>query len=157
MIQRVQSIYLLIAILCTGATCTGLEFFRFVQANDAVSVNVFGAQTIVDGAASEIYKEVPIYLSAIGLCLFMFMTLMSYKNIKRQLKWVRSLTFLYFLILIASIIYYYFGGTFFFSGAYLKELGIGYTLLVVGFPFCFLAQLGVKKDKKLLDSLNRLR
>jgi hypothetical protein len=157
MIQRVQSIYLFLAILCLGATCTGLEFFRFVQANEIVSLNVFGAQTIVDGATSEIYKEVPIYLSVIGLCLFMFMTLMSYKNIKRQLQWVRSLTFLYFVILIASIVYYYFGGTLFFSGAYLKELGIGYALLVAGFPFCFLAQLGVKKDKKLLDSLNRLR
>ena len=38
-----------------------------------------------------------------------------------------------------------------------RELGLGFFLFVLGFPFCFLAQLGIKRDKKLLDSLNRLR
>ena len=82
---------------------------------------------------------------------------MSYKNIKRQLKWVRSLTFLYFIIVIASMVYFYVGGKVFFKGEFTMELGLGYALLVAGLPFCFLAQLGIKKDKKLLDSLNRLR
>jgi hypothetical protein len=38
-----------------------------------------------------------------------------------------------------------------------RELGLGFFFFVLGFPFCFLAQLGIKRDKKLLDSLNRLR
>ena len=156
MLQRIQTIYFSLVIICLGVTCTGMEFFRFVKGTEFYSFSVYGIQKGVGNDLS-MHKSMPIYLTVIGLCLFSFMTLMSYKNIKRQLKWVRSLTFLYFLILIASIVYYYFGGTLFFGGAYLKELGIGYALLVAGFPFCFLAQLGVKKDKKLLDSLNRLR
>ena len=157
MIQRVQSIYLFLAILCLGATCTGLEFFRFVQSSNAFSFNVFGIEAIIDGSTTEIYKSIPIYLSVIGMCLFMFMTLMSYKDIKRQLKWARSLIFLYFIIVVASMVYFYVGGKVFFKGEFTTELGLGYTLLVAGLPFCFLAQLGIKKDKKLLDSLNRLR
>ena len=57
----------------------------------------------------------------------------------------------------ASIIFYYAGGGIIKEGEYVRELGLGYALLIAGFPFCFLAQLGIKKDKKLLDSLDRLR
>lgn len=156
MIQRVQTIYLFLAIICLGSTCLGLEFFRFVQPNEAFSFSVFGIESLKE-ASSSMFKSIPIYLSVIGLCLFLFMTLMSYKNLKRQLKWARSCTFLYALFVSASIVFYYAGGGFITVGEYVHELGLGYALLIAGFPFCFLAQLGIKKDKKLLDSLDRLR
>jgi len=156
MIQRVQTIYLFLAIICLGSTCMGLEFYRFVQPNEAFTFSVFGIES-VKGDASTIHKSIPIYLSVIGFCLFLFMTLMSYKNLKRQLKWVRSCTFLYAVFVIASIVFYYAGGGIISEGEYVRELGLGYALLIAGFPFCFLAQLGIKKDKKLLDSLDRLR
>jgi len=156
MIQRVQTIYLFLAIICLGSTCLGLEFFRFVQPNEAFSFSVFGIESLKE-ASSSMFKSIPIYLSVIGLCLFLFMTLMSYKNLKRQLKWARSCTFLYALFVSASIVFYYAGGGFITVGEYVRELGLGYALLIAGFPFCFLAQLGIKKDKKLLDSLDRLR
>jgi glucan phosphoethanolaminetransferase (alkaline phosphatase superfamily) len=156
MIQRVQTIYLFLAIICLGSTCLGLEFFRFVQSNEAFSFSVFGIESFKE-TSSTMFKSIPIYLSVIGLCLFLFMTLMSYKNLKRQLKWARSCTFLYTVFVMASIIFYYSGGGILAEGEYLRELGLGYALLIAGFPFCFLAQLGIKKDKKLLDSLDRLR
>ena len=156
MIQRVQTIYLFLAIICLGSTCLGLEFFRFVQSNEAFSFSVFGIESLKE-ASSSMFKSIPIYLSVIGLCLFLFMTLMSYKNLKRQLKWARSCTFLYTVFVLASIIFYNAGGGILAEGEYLRELGLGYALLIAGFPFCFLAQLGIKKDKKLLDSLDRLR
>ena len=156
MIQRVQTIYLFLAIICLGSTCLGLEFFRFVQPNEAFSFSVFGIESLKE-ASSSMFKSIPIYLSVIGLCLFLFMTLMSYKNLKRQLKWARSCTFLYALFVSASIVFYYAGGGFITVGEYVRELGLGYALLIAGLPFCFLAQLGIKKDKKLLDSLDRLR
>ena len=156
MIQRVQTIYLFLAIICLGSTCLGFEFFRFVQSNEAFSFSVFGIESLKE-ASSSMFKSIPIYLSVIGLCLFLFMTLMSYKNLKRQLKWARSCTFLYAVFVLASIVFYYAGGGILAEGEYLRELGLGYALLIAGFPFCFLAQLGIKKDKKLLDSLDRLR
>mgnify|MGYP005675131391 CR=1 FL=1 len=156
MIQRVQTIYLFLAIICLGSTCLGFEFFRFVQSNEAFSFSVFGIESLKE-ASSSMFKSIPIYLSVIGLCLFLFMTLMSYKNLKRQLKWARSCTFLYAVFVLGSIVFYYAGGGIITEGEYVRELGLGYALLIAGFPFCFLAQLGIKKDKKLLDSLDRLR
>mgnify|MGYP005695695153 CR=1 FL=1 len=124
MIQRVQTIYLFLAIICLGSTCLGLEFFRFVQSNEAFSFSVFGIESFKE-TSSTMFKSIPIYLSVIGLCLFLFMTLMSYKNLKRQLKWARSCTFLYAVFVLASIVFYYAGGGIFIEGEYALELGIG--------------------------------
>ncbi|MGB1518015.1 MAG: hypothetical protein ACPG8K_02815 [Crocinitomicaceae bacterium] len=44
-----------------------------------------------------------------------------------------------------------------FAESVTRELGIGFLLFVLGFPFIFLANVAIKRDKKLLDSLNRLR
>ena len=129
MIQRVQTIYLFLAIICLGSTCMGLEFYRFVQPNEAFTFSVFGIES-VKGDASTIHKSIPIYLSVIGFCLFLFMTLMSYKNLKRQLKWARGGTFLYAVFVLASIVFYYVGGGFLTEGAYTRELGFGYALLI---------------------------
>ena len=38
-----------------------------------------------------------------------------------------------------------------------REMGLGYLLFLCGFPFTFLANIGIKRDKNLLDSLDRLR
>jgi hypothetical protein len=43
------------------------------------------------------------------------------------------------------------------KGAVGIELGLGYYLCVVGLPFTYFAFKGVKKDKELLESLDRLR
>ena len=156
MIQRVQTIYLFLAIICLGSTCIGMEYYRIDQPNEAFTLSDIGIASVM-GAASTIHKSIPIYLSVIGFCLFLFMTLMSYKNLKRQLKWARGGTFLYAVFVLASFVFYFVGGGFLTVGAYTRELGFGYALLIAGFPFCFLAQLGIKKDKNLLDNLDRLR
>jgi len=156
MIQRVQSVYFFLAIICLGLTCTGMEFFRFVEGDTYYSFSVYGIQKGVGNELS-MYKAIPLYLSVIGMCLFAFITLMSYKNIKKQLKWARNLFFLYSFILIAIIVFSLISKSYFFESGGEQELGLGYLFLVAGLPFCFLAQIAVKRDKKLLDSLNRLR
>jgi hypothetical protein len=37
------------------------------------------------------------------------------------------------------------------------SLGLGFYLLVLGFPLMLLAVRSINKDKKLIDSVNRLR
>ena len=156
MLQRVQSIYFSLAIICIGATSSGMEFFRFVNGNEFYSFSVYGIQKGLGNDVS-IYKSIPLYLSVIGLCLFAFMTLMSYKNIKRQLKWSRALFFIYLFVVIGFLIFSSLGMSMFLPTEGSLELGKGYLFLILGLPFSFLALLGVKKDKNLLDSLNRLR
>jgi len=36
-------------------------------------------------------------------------------------------------------------------------MGLGFILFVAGFPFTFLANTGIKRDRNLLKSLDRLR
>ena len=38
-----------------------------------------------------------------------------------------------------------------------RENGLGLFLFVAGFPFTFLANTGIKRDKELISSLDRLR
>jgi len=99
----------------------------------------------------------PFFLSVISFILFIFITLMAYKNLNRQFKLARGIFFIYLLLLIAVIIYAVIGGGTLTNEPTKRELGIGFLLFILGFPFSFLAQLGIKRDKKLLDSLNRLR
>ena len=133
-----------------------MEFFRFVQGDEYYLFSVYGIQK-GEGAALSIYNNIPIYLSVIALCLFTFVTLMSYKNIKRQLKWARTLFYLYVFCVIGFLIFSTVGKGMFFESEASQELGLGYLFFVAGLPFSFLALIGVKKDKNLLDSLNRLR
>lgn len=156
MLQRIQTIYFSLVIICLGVTCTGMEFFRFVNGNEFYSFTVYGIQIGVDNAL-KMHNSMPIYLSVIGLCLYTFMTLMSYKNIKRQLKWARGLFYIYLLMVILFLIYSTMGKGMFFENNATQEMGLGYLFFIAGLPFAFLALLGVKKDKNLLDSLNRLR
>jgi hypothetical protein len=38
-----------------------------------------------------------------------------------------------------------------------RQLAAGFFLFVAGLPFLFMANLSIKRDKGLIDSLNRLR
>ena len=60
-------------------------------------------------------------------------------------------------MVIVFLIYSSFGKGMFFENNASQELGLGYIFFIAGLPFSFLALIGVKKDKNLLDSLNRLR
>ena len=146
MIQRIQSIYFSLVIVCLGMTTTGMEFFRFVQGDEYYLFSVYGIQK-GQGTALSMYNNIPIYLSVIALCLFTFVTLMSYKNIKRQLKWARTLFYLYVFCVIGFLIFSTVGKGMFFESEASQELGMGYLFFVAGLPFSFLALIGVKKDK----------
>ena len=156
MLQRIQTIYFSLVIICLGVTCTGMEFFRFVKGTEFYSFSVYGIQKGIGNDLS-MHKSMPIYITVIGLCLFAFMILMSYKNIKRQLKWARGLFYIYLLMVIFFLAYSTIGKGVYFENNASQELGLGYLFFVAGLPFSFLALIGVKKDKNLLDSLNRLR
>jgi len=82
---------------------------------------------------------------------------MAYKNVNRQFKLGRSIFYIYFLSLIAVILLSVYGGSLLDVKTTSREMGLGYWLFIAGFPFSFLANVGIKKDKKLLDSLDRLR
>jgi len=59
--------------------------------------------------------------------------------------------------LISVMVFFYIGDSQVLNDITSREMGMGLIFLIIGFPFVFLANTGINRDKKLLDSLNRLR
>lgn len=157
MIQRIQTIYLAIAIILLSIVTVGTSLFSF--ATDTVRFT-FSSYGITQYSAEGDYisqKHFPVYIGLIALILLCFICLMSYKNLDRQFKLGRTIFYLYFLMLITVLLLSFFGDSLIDAENAKRELGLGFFLFVAGFPFSFLANTGIKRDKKLLDSLDRLR
>lgn len=158
MIQRVQTIYLAIAIILLSIITVGPNFFSFLSEGSVYSFNSYGiVQYSKEGGEIISTTSFPIFIGTIALTLLAFICLMSYKNLARQFKLGRMVFFLYLVSLISVILLAYLGPNILDEEIVSRELGVGFILFVCGFPFTFLANIGIKRDKKLLESLDRLR
>lgn len=158
MIQRIQSVYLFIAILCIGAVTFGTTLFSFLTEKTELSISSLGvAQKDILEGELDYSASFPGYLIGIGLMILGIATLFSYKKLPRQHRFGRMFFYTYFAVLLSVLLFFYFGSSSVANGVTGKHLDLGFFLLVVGFPFTFLANSGINRDKKLLDSLNRLR
>jgi amino acid transporter len=159
MIQRIQTVYLAISMILLSIVTTGSEIVRFVGKEHFYTFNSFGLYKGQVGNEDQLEKmaSYPFYISLIALVLFMFVTLMGYKNLKRQLKLARTSFYVYLILVIAVVTYTMIGSSYVGEDGTKRELGPGFFLFVSGLPFAFLGNLAIKRDKSLIDSLNRLR
>lgn len=156
MIQRIQTVYLSVSMILLLIVSRGVTVFNFVAEPVNYVFSVFGWTTVdVEGNVIS-HDGYPFYLVTGVLALLIFWCIMSYKKLDLQIKLGRIILVLY-LISIAGLLYVMMTGENMFSETVNRQLGLGFLLFVLGFPFIFLANVGVKRDKKLLDSLNRLR
>lgn len=156
MIQRIQTVYLSVSMILLLIVSGGVTVFNFVAEPVNYVFSVFG-WTTVDVKGNVISHDAyPFYLVTGVLALLIFWCIMSYKKLDLQIKLGRIILVLY-LISIIGLLYVMMTGENMFSETVSRQLGLGFLLFVLGFPFIFLANVGVKRDKKLLDSLNRLR
>ncbi|MCD2426017.1 DUF4293 domain-containing protein [Niabella pedocola] len=138
MIQRKQTLWLLLSVICAGLT------FKFPFYNGTVT-GTEGLAGATMNAASNIWLTLLTgFIAALGL-----ITIFLYKDRKLQLR----LTFLGLVAAVGLIALYF---------SYMKEFqtgGIAITallslLVVVGF---FFALKGIRRDQKLIRNLDRLR
>jgi len=157
MIQRIQTLYLAILIMLVSIVSTGTSLFSFISETSKFTFSSFGiTEYSLDGKFIQT-ETFPIFVGTIALVLLSFLCLMSYKNINRQFKLGRLVFFIYFLSLLSIFLLSVFGDRLLDVSSSSREMGVGYYLFIAGFPFSFLANIGIKRDKKLLDSLDRLR
>lgn len=156
MIQRIQTVYLGISMILLIIVSSGITIFNFTGENLDHLFSVFGWTTTNTEGEVTGHIGYPLYLVSGVLILLIFLSIMSFKKLDRQLQIGRVILVLYFLT-IAGTIYVAMTGEGMFTESVERGLGIGFLLLVLGFPFIFLANVAIKRDKKLLDSLNRLR
>lgn len=158
MIQRVQTLYLSIAIILLAIVTFGSDLFSFLNETSRFAFNSYGIiEHDVNTGAVVDTTTFPFFIGTIALILLCFLCIMSYKNVNRQFKLGRMIFGIYFLMLITIVVLSYFGDSLIDTETSSREMGLGFILFVAGFPFTFLANTGIKRDKQLLDSLDRLR
>lgn len=103
----------------------------------------------------------PFYALTILLGLMTLAALFMYKKMPLQVRTGRAAFFFTFLLFIFVIVMYYVGGYQFTEvipeAKATKTLGIGFYLICATVAFLFLGNLGVRRDIKLVKSLDRLR
>ncbi len=158
MIQRIQSVYLAITIICLSLASFGMVTFSYLSDKTRYAIDAFGVTETnkADGKFIN-HDSFPAFLIGVALILIAIVTLMSYKDLKRQHRFGRMLFYSYFIVIASVIVMINFGSGQIAKDIIGKEMGLGFLFLVIGFPFVFLANTGINRDRKLLDSLNRLR
>jgi uncharacterized protein YacL len=160
MIQRIQTVYFIIVMLLLSALLSGVEIFGFPTLNNYLSYSVYGIQSFKSessaslGKAENIQGSVLFYF-VIAFVLFNYYVMMNYKNLKKQYRLARLALLIYLVGLLFVLVVGSLGKLA--PSALAIELGWGYYLSVVGLPFSYFAFKGVKKDKEILESLDRLR
>ncbi len=154
MIQRVQSLYWLGAAICLGFLNFGLNLFEFKTKHSVYEFDFFSLTEFVNG---KIVKSQFKFHAVFSITIFVLIVVVifSYKNLKRQLKLSQIISFFTLMLFIEITVFAY--GGLLLSNAESIVPSFGFYLLPIIFILNFLAQKGVKKDKKLLDSVDRIR
>ncbi len=153
MIQRIQTIYLLVALLLT-AICLCIPVATFEpkgMGGDAVMYNLW--MNLSDG--TRVFTPWPLFAILLLTCPLCVFAIFTYKNRKLQAGLCLSCFLLDFIwIGVFSLMYY------------LKiadpDVTMGNIVFGTGLPFLaavmfFLARRGIKKDDKLIRDMDRIR
>lgn len=135
MIQRIQSLYLLLAILLTLATFLTPLRDRLFADPAAWILSAFIAATVFASALS-------------GYSIFRF------SNRPDQVKWInKAMIFQLIAIGVSVAVFFTLGPV----GTSLAGEALAVVLLVLGLVFQLLARRGVEADEKLVKSIDRIR
>lgn len=156
MLQRIQTVYWLLSVVCLGILLSGVNLVTFKKENQLFELTIYKLNQInpINGKVETSGNNYH-FLVVILLIVFILYTIFSFKSLKKQLnlaKWV-----MYSLLTFILIFF-----TFAYTGQIVNnssEISLNFSsaFLSIGFVFSVLAYLGVKKDKSLLDSVDRIR
>jgi hypothetical protein len=148
MIQRIQSIWLLLASL----TILCLLFIPLVSSNDYY-ILVSGLYQKVGADCKKIEGYLPLLITTIAVAVISFVNIFNFKNRTTQKR-----------IILVNIVFII--GLAFWCSVYAKKLpgglengsyGVGIFLPVIAILFCLMAKRGIDNDEKLIRSADRLR
>lgn len=152
MIQRIQTVYLALLVICLGVTFA-FPFASYPINESIVELNAFG----VTENTLKISTWFPYYVT-LGLSMGLgLITISKFKSRKLQLK-IGNINY---LTIILSLVFISIDS----DGTATKlgvlpvniSYGIGMFLPVAALVFQFLANRGIKADEKLIKSMDRLR
>jgi amino acid transporter len=161
MLQRIQTVHFAITMLLFGSLFAGLDLLTFeLQDSGKIrTIDIFGRTTYTQTNTEETLvsnESIPLFLVAIAMILLLFITLMAYKNMHRQLSLARISMLINAVLVFLFVIW----STYLFITAPADSsnfVQLGFYVFASTLPFTYFGYKGVLKDKMLLDSINRLR
>ena len=157
MLQRIQSLYWLGAIICLSFINFGVSLLNFNGKDFHFEFSMFGWKKM-DASNKIIGKnDMYFYIATILIFTFIVQAIFSFKSLKRQMKLANLIIYLHALVILFLVSLFVFGKQMFGLEYETTEVSFGFYALFLSLIFSFLASQGVKKDKKLLDSVDRIR
>lgn len=137
MLQRIQTIYYLLAALLLAVPFMNIPLFTI----GSINRTIFGQdkQSSTD------------YILLLVLLFVLFAIIFSYKNRARQI----TLSWFTIVLTTLALVWFYIGAIS--NNAQHVSIHIGFGLIALSLFFQRMGMRGVKKDKKLIDSMDRLR
>jgi len=155
MLQRIQSIFLLIAGIC-GIIVAFADLAQFTSENTHYIFRAYSIKMENNGLLTEYQKTYPVAILANTSGVLAFIILFLFKNRKLQLK-LGKLLLLTSVLLVASIFLYVDSMHKVLDPATQTNYLLGSFLPPVMIICAYLANKFIKKDEDLIKSVNRLR
>lgn len=157
MIQRIQSVFLLLASISLALTFF-FPMAEFIGMEDSLMLYVYKVQSLVPGSSNvyDIWFIMPLLAIVSLVIIFSLVTIFMYKNRIGQLKVIRFMMFL-IAAMIGIVFLYYYDILATASGAEPNFIQVGAFAPLASLVFLYLAYRGVVKDEKLIRSADRLR
>ena len=159
MIQRAQTVYFVIAILALLVPLAGLDLFTIGNEEVNQHITFFGNELEKDATVPNelLLPSLPFFWLNLACILLLVVTIFSFRNLKGQLRLGRFTLIIIFIVLIdfCAAAYYYGQDLVILKPA--TSFGLGFYMVLGSLVFVLLGNWGIKRDIKLLESLNRLR
>lgn len=155
MLQRKQTVYLLLCIICF-IVCAILPLGKIVPAGMEVpsTVNCLGVVSSETGVLTYPFYAIPVFFLALNAFQSMAIIFM-YKNRKAQALncYIQILTIIIEIIVSGALIYYCcIEGT---ESNF--KIGFGLSMPIIAIIFLLLAHKGIMDDERLIRSVDRIR
>lgn len=153
MIQRIQSVYLLLAAILMAATvCTPLAILFDMQ---HYSFYLFKSTGLFENATILAYPTYAVAVLAAVAALLSFVTIFLFKKRKVQIK-------LCYILLLVIVLFYAVFAIYLYTALGVLNIEFskvlyGLALPAISFVLTVLALSKIKADEKLIQSLNRIR
>ncbi len=153
MIQRIQSVYLLLSSLCIWSLF--LMPFSFLTVNITTNINGINEQ-VTDGIFNIYDNKILLVATAIVGALVLAIIFL-FNNRKNQVLMSRILLFMILLLTLASIYLTFTLRNSLILSSYPSSFGLGFVVLIASIVFLFLAIMSILKDENIVKSMDRLR
>jgi hypothetical protein len=158
MIQRIQTVYLLLVALAILVITFTMSFADINNQHGVYHLSPFGlSYDSLIFNKKQSFISFPFYLVFIFYLILVFRTVFSFKNLELQVR-LSFYTLIGSVLIFASVtILPYIILALFIKESAEISYNIGFYLLVTVIPFAYLAWKNIKNDKSLIDSVDRIR